>query len=147
MKKIVIISVSAVLLLALAVGFLSTAIRFLPAPITVWELEQLEEEYWSIGAISPPSWMGKNGEVGSNFYYGKYNGYYIIYDPYEKQVSNEEKIGDYIFVLGSGRLYALKNGESFKPGDLYANGEITDKDLAKIFEYHKNTFYQFYDDE
>ncbi|MBQ6997273.1 MAG: hypothetical protein IJN60_02740 [Oscillospiraceae bacterium] len=146
MKKVIIISVVVFLLIALALGVSAMLIERLPAPITPWEKKQLEKEYGKYG-ISPPQWMDKNGEGGCTFYYGKYNGYYIICDTIEIQISNREEVGDYIFKLGSRTLYALKNGESYKLGDLYVNGEISDKEIAKIYEYHKNTFDQYYDEE
>lgn len=138
-KTIIITSVVVVLLLALAVGFLSTAIRFLPAPITVWELDQLEEEYNRVHDW-PPMWMDQNDKIDSTYYFGEYNGYYIISDKYDVCWCWDETVGDYEFEYGNRSISALKkDGTFYELSDLYARGEISDEDLAKIYGYYLDT--------
>ena len=152
MKKYIIISVAAFLVLAVVLCIFVIPFYRLPAPITLWDKRQVEKEY--LNYMLPvfhtlPSWMDRNGEGGSTFYYGKYNGYYIICDAINIDISNSEEVGGYFFDLGSHVLRAHKDGKSYGLDTLYASGEISDKNLATIYEYHKNNpmFALFYEDE
>ena len=153
MKKAIIITISIVtfLLVSFVLGIFVIPFYRLPAPVTLWKKRQVEKEYCKghLDEYITPVWMDRNGEGGLTFYYGKYNGYYIFCGTDDVDWSLSHNIGDYRFELGSHPLYAKKDGKSYKLNDLYERGEISDEDLAKIYECHKNNpaFEHFYADE
>ena len=136
-KKTVIILTAAILLLAVVLGIFVIPFYRLPAPVTLWEKKQLEEEYNRLWDW-PPVWMNRNGEGGDTFYYGKYNGYYIIGYTLDVQWLWYEDIGGYEFRQGDFALGGMKkDGKYYALKDLYESGKISDDDLAKIYKYYK----------
>lgn len=141
MKKIIIVSVAVFLLLAVVLGIFVIPFYRLPAPITLWDKKQVEKEYMGRypESSSPPQWADRDGEKGFSFYFGKYNGYYIVCDTYNITSVWGETVGDYQFEYGSRSIFALKDGKTFKLTELYERGELSDQDLAKIYEYYLET--------
>ncbi len=141
MKKAIIITISIVtfILVSFVLGIFVIPFYRLPAPVTLWEKKQLEEEYNRVHNW-PPMWMGESDIIGCTYYFGEYNGYYIISDTYELCVSWGESVGGYEFEYGQRNIRALKiDGKFYTLSDLYAKGKLTDKDLAKIYEYYLET--------
>ena len=144
MKKAIIISISIVtfLLVSFILGIFVIPFYRIPMPLTLWEKKQLEEEYnwvcdWQ------PMWIDQSDNFDLTYYFGEYNGYYIISRTYDVTVCWGETVGDYEFEYGDRSIFALKKGgvayEHYKLSDLYAKGTISNDDLAKIYEYYLDT--------
>ena len=138
-RKTKIILTAAILLLAVVMVIFVIPFYHLPAPVSLWEKKQLEEEYNRVHDW-PPMWMDQNDKIDFTYYFGEYNGYYIISDKYDICWHWDETVGDYEFEYGNRSISALKkDGTFYELSDLYARGEISDKDLAKIYEYYLET--------
>lgn len=137
MKKAIIITISIVtfLLLSFVLGIFVIPFSRLPAPVTLWEKKQLEEEYNRVHDW-PPMWMGESDILGCTYYFGEYNGYYIISDISDVDWYWCETVGEYKFEYSGRSISVLKDGKFYRMSYLYARGEISDKDLAKIYEYY-----------
>ncbi len=141
MKKAIIITISIVtfLLVSFVLGIFVIPFYRLPAPVTLWEKKQLEEEYNRVRDW-PPRWLDQSDLIGCTYYFGEYNGYYIISDVYDICCNWGETVGGYEFEYGNRDIKALKiDGTFYKLSDLYAKGKISDDDLAKIYEYYLET--------
>lgn len=139
-KTKIILLIAAIALVALAVGFLGTTIRFLPAPLPIWEQRQLEKAME--GSIFEPQWMDE-GDSAFSYYYGKYNGYYVVSDVTQLPWVHIQKIGDYSFYLNTRSIGVWKDGIYFDLNYAYEHGKISDRDLAKIYKYHMKTLKDF----
>ena len=144
MKKAIIITISivTVLLVSFVLGIFVIPFYRVPAPVTLWEKKQLEEEYKWVHNWRP-MWIDQSDISDFTYYFGEYNGYYIISKTYDVTWCWGETVGDYEFEYGNRSISALKkDGVSYKYyklSDLYAKGKISDDDLAKIYEYYLET--------
>lgn len=139
--KTKIILIAAIALVALVVGFLGITTRFLPAPLPIWEQNKLAEAMGE-EAFNESQWMDE-GDRAFSYYYGKYNGYYIVYEPNQTTATNTVTIGDYQFHTNSAVICAYKDGEGVRLDWAYDLGMISDRDLAKIYKYHMKTLKDF----
>ena len=151
-KITLIASTAAFLLLAVILCIFVIPFYRVPAPVTLWEKKQLEEKYKWVHNWRP-MWIDQSDISDFTYYFGEYNGYYIISKTYDVTWRWGETVGDYEFEYGNRSISALKkDGVSYKYyklSDLYASGELSDEDLAKIYEYYLNTpeFEHFYTEE
>lgn len=132
MKKAIIISIAVILLAVLAVGIFAIPVRYLPAPLTVWENTRVAKA------------MGDNPEVDPYIYYfGKYNGYYIVASAKMTCDIRVDKIGDYSFCINTYSIGVWKDGIRMDLQYAYEHDMISDQDLSKIHEYHLETLRDF----
>lgn len=140
-RKTKIILIAAIALVALVIGFLGITTRFLPAPLPIWEQNKLAEAMGE-EAFNESQWMDE-GDRAFSYYYGKYNGYYIVSGVIQAQIITIEKIGDYSFYLNTRNIGVYKDGIYFDLDYAYEHGKISDRDLAKIYKYHMKTLKDF----
>ena len=138
MKKKIVIATAVILLAVLAVGLIHATTIYLPAPLRMWQKDDLAQAMGkeSFEKINMSTDKDDPYSLYKDRYYGKYNGYYIVSQPVMTQSITTETIGEYDFVLNARIILAFKDGKSVKLKSLYQQGEISDKDLAKICEYH-----------
>ena len=138
MKKTVIIITAVVLLTVLVIGLIHATTIYLPAPLRMWQKDDLAQAMGkeSFEKINMSTDKDDPYSLYKDRYYGKYNGYYIVSQPTMVQHVTTETIGEYDFVLNARNLVAFKDGKSVKLSWVYQQGEISDKDIAKIYEYH-----------
>jgi hypothetical protein len=122
-KKYIIISIAIILVAVLVVGAVHASTDYLPAPLRKWEKKQLIEA------------MGDTPE----YYFGEYNGYYVVSAVKLTQDLREETIGGYTFCFNEYTISVWKGGIGFDLKYAYEQGKISDKDLAKIYKYQKQT--------
>lgn len=126
MKRVIIVSIAIILVAVLVVGVVHASTDYLPAPLRKWEKKQLIEA------------MGDTPETHfGGYYFGKYNGYYVVSTVKLTADLPEVKIGDYTFCYNQYRISVWKDGICFDLNYAYEQGKITDRDIAKIYKYHK----------
>lgn len=142
-KKKIIAIFAAILLLALVLGLFVIPIYRLPAPATLWDVGQLAKTTVG-GSFARTQWIDLDETYfRQKCYFGKYNGYYVV--SLEKHITNiyVETIGDYSFVINSYTIALCKGNTQMSLAEAYGTGIISDKNLAKIHEYHLMTLRDF----
>lgn len=95
----------------------------------------LEQEKCKMGI-----WFDPNDEsrrIGDLCYYGRYQGYDIVFMETMLQILSGKRIGDEEFYHStSSVLYAYKNGELIELEEAYELGLISDRSLAEIAKRH-----------
>ena len=132
--KRVIISIAAILLIAVLVIFV-IPVRRIPAPQTLWD------RWETTKAIEgdPDSEMYN----AYKYYYGKYNGYYVVSNVKNAASFSIRTIGEYTFCFNNYNIGVWKDGIRFDLEYAYKQGKISDKDLGKIHKYHLKTLRDF----
>ena len=134
MKRVIFTSIAAILLIAVLVIFV-IPVRCSPAPQTLWNrwgTKKAIEDY-------------PNSElyIVYEYYYGKYNGYYIVSSEKNTCAFSITTIGEHTFCFNSYNIGVWKDGMRFNLEDAYKQGKISDKDLEKIHKYHLKTLRDF----
>ena len=138
MKKKIVIATAVILLAILALGLIHATTIYLPAPLRMWQKDDLAHAMGKESFEETKNWMDIDDTESylRDRFYGEYNGYFIVSQPTMVQHVTTETIGEYDFVLNARNLVAFKDGKSVKLKWVYEQGAISDKDLAKIYEYH-----------
>ncbi len=132
MKKVIFISIAAFLLIMLALVIFVIPIRRIPAPQTAWER-------WQVTKAMEDVFVADSYQ----YYFGKYNGYYIVSGAKMTCDFCIETIGDYTFCFNAYNIGVWKDRIRFDLEYAYEQGKISDEDLGKIHEYHIQTLRDF----
>lgn len=138
MKKVIIIASVVILLAVLAVGLIHATTLHLPAPLRIWQKDDLAEAAGIESFEEFTNWMDidDHESYGGDRYYGEYNGYYIISQQNQTGIIMTATLGEYRFVLKGRDLLAYKDGVGMELFRAYKQGYIQDKDVKKIYKYH-----------
>lgn len=137
MKKYILIICVAVLLIGTLLVCTVQPSQYVPSLLRRSAIEKawLEQEDYEMGIWFDESEESKH--LGNLCYYGRYQGYDIVFMRTMLAVISGKKIGNEEFHHSSGFvLYAYKNGEFIELEDAYAQGLISDRSLARIAKKH-----------
>ena len=139
MKKYILIICVAVLLIGTLLACTVQPSQYVPGFLRRSAMEKawLEQQKYEMGIWFDGSEESKH--LGTLCYYGRYQGYDVIFVETMLAVISGKKIGNEEFHHSSGFvLYAYKNGEFIPLGDAYEQGLISDRSLARIAKKHSN---------
>ena len=109
-----------------------------PAPLT----EKIYRQLFPASNVefNPDIFWSKDNQDNYMYrYYGTYNGYGVITRPKITCDTDIYTIAGYKFICSSYRIVVRKNGGEISLEDAYDRGFLTDKDIKKIYKYHKQT--------
>lgn len=137
MKKYILIICAAVLLIGTLLVCTVQPSQYVPGLLRRNAMEKawLEQEKYEMGIWFDGSEESKH--LGNLCYYGRYQGYDVIFMETMLQVLSGKGIGEEEFHHNTSFvLYAYKNGEFIELEDAYEQGLISDRSLARIAKKH-----------
>ena len=123
------------ILVVLAVGIFTIPVRRIPAPISLWEQNQLVKAIGE-GSFNKSEWTDLHDDPTGRNYFGKFNGYYVVSTEKMTCDIRVEKISDYTFYFNSYTIGVWKDGVRMDLSYAYEQGKISGEDVAKIYKYH-----------
>lgn len=143
MRKLMAVLLSIIILVSCMTACSESGIQDSSYSFTLSEEKktEIQNAYFEKTGYQLGNWYDpKNPEthLGTDRYYGSYEGYEIIFCPGVAEMLTTIKIADMEFRYGSAFvIYAYQNGVFQKLEDVYESGKITTDSIKKIFQIHK----------
>lgn len=101
--------------------------------------QEIEEDWFKIEGKPIEWWDFENEQYEGARYYGRYNGYHIIFMESISMTGDEgmRPVGEFLFHHPDNfQIYAYKNGKFYSLSEAYEKGLLKEKQIQEIYDTH-----------